>query len=133
MAMRVSLDTSAYSALDRGHAGVMDILERADEIVISLVAIAELLAGFGGGQRAHHNRSELQRFMALPGVAAGIPDLTTAERYAEIALHLRRQGTAIPINDIWIAAHAMQHGLQVVTLDHHFTKVPQVSSLLLAP
>jgi len=128
--MRISLDTSAYSALDRGHLQVQNVLEQADEVVISVVTIAELLAGFAGGSRADWNRSELQRFLGLEGVAIGSLDFATAERYAEIATHLRRQGTPPPTNDIWIAAHAMQHGFRVVTLDAHFTKMPQVSTPL---
>lgn len=39
---------------------------------------------------------------------------------------LRRQGTPVPINDIWIAATAAQHGLRLLTLDRHFRQVPQV-------
>jgi predicted nucleic acid-binding protein len=50
----------------------------------------------------------------------------TAERYAAIFAFLRRQGTPIPTNDIWIAASAMEHGLSVLTRDPHFKKVPQV-------
>ena len=131
--MRLSLDTSAYSALDRGHAGVMAVLEHADEVVLSVIAIAELLAGFGAGRHYQRNRSELQRFLAEPNVSPGNLDFTSADRYAEIAAYLRRQGTPVPTNDILIAAHAMQHGLQVVTLDKHFQLMPQVSVLLFGP
>ena len=131
--MRVSLDTSAYSALDRGHVGILTTLEHADEIILSVIAIAELLSGFGAGRHYQRNRSELQRFLGLPNVMAGNLDFTTADRYAEIAVYLRRQGTPVPTNDILIAAHAMQHGLQVVTLDKHFQAMPQVSIQLFGP
>jgi predicted nucleic acid-binding protein len=50
----------------------------------------------------------------------------TAERYAAIFPFLRRQGTLIPTNGIWIAASAMEHGLCVLTRDPHFKKAPQV-------
>jgi predicted nucleic acid-binding protein len=39
---------------------------------------------------------------------------------------LRKAGTPIPTNDIWIAASAMQHGLRVLTTDVHYEKVRQV-------
>ena len=111
----------------------MAALEHADEIVLSVIAIAELLTGFGAGRRYQRNRSELQRFLAQPNVMPGSLDFTSADRYAEIGVFLRRQGTPVPTNDIWIAAHAMQHGLQVVTLDKHFQVMPQVSVLLFGP
>ncbi len=39
---------------------------------------------------------------------------------------LRAAGTPISTNDLWIAASAMQYGLRLLTLDAHFTKVPQI-------
>ena len=52
-------------------------------------------------------------------------DLTaiSADRYAWIAAQLRKQGTPIPANDIWIAAQTMETGAELVTLDHHFENV----------
>ena len=37
-----------------------------------------------------------------------------------------RQGTPVPVNDVWIAATAAQHGLRLLTLDSHFLQIPQV-------
>ena len=54
-------------------------------------------------------------------------DGETAERYGEIFSQLRAAGTPIPINDVWIAAAAMQWGLRVHTTDPHFGRVPQVA------
>ena len=53
-------------------------------------------------------------------------DEDTAEKYAVIINSLWNAGTPIPTNDIWIAATAMQHGLNIVTTDPHYLKVPQV-------
>jgi predicted nucleic acid-binding protein len=50
----------------------------------------------------------------------------TAERYAIILNSLWQAGTPIPTNDIWIAASAMEHGLELLTTDEHYQKVPQV-------
>ena len=38
-------------------------------------------------------------------------------------VELRRRGTPIPENDVWIAALARQHDLPVVTRDEHFDQV----------
>lgn len=49
--------------------------------------------------------------------------MTTADRYARVAVQLRRKGRPIPTNDIWIAAHAMETGADLVSLDEHFAEV----------
>ncbi len=53
-------------------------------------------------------------------------DGETARRYTVIVSALRRTGTPIPTNDVWISASAMQHGLRVTTADAHYSKTPQV-------
>jgi len=47
---------------------------------------------------------------------------------AIVAIHdyLRRQGTSVSPNDLWIAASAGQHGLTIVTLNGDFDRIPQV-------
>ena len=48
----------------------------------------------------------------------------TALRYAEIDVFLRKRGRPIPRNDVWIAALALEHGMQLLTLDEHFLEIP---------
>ena len=130
MTMPITIDTSAYSAFEREHQDIRQLLERADEVWLSAIVLGELHSGFLGGSRLQFNRSRLAAFLSRPGVHVGVLDQTTSERYAEILQHLRSAGSPLPTNDIWIAAHAMQHGLQVVTLDKHFSQMPQVSLLM---
>jgi len=68
----------------------------------------------------------LRRFLASPGARTLSVDEETAVRYAAIQGYLRKQGTPIPVNDMWIAATAAQHGLRLLSLDDHFLRVPQV-------
>jgi len=105
---------------------VVDAVARAERIVLSAVALGELFAGFRGGERERRNRDELERFLSSPRVALAPVDEETAERYGEILVHLRRTGTPIPTNDVWIAATAMQRGLTLHTTDVHFQRVPHV-------
>jgi tRNA(fMet)-specific endonuclease VapC len=123
---RIALDTSAYSAFMRGNEGVAAALRQAEEIVLSPVVLGELRAGFRGGTRRSKNESELAEFVASPRVRLAIIDADTADRYAEIVTYLRQAGTPIPTNDVWIAANAMEHGLQVVTTDPRYQKIAQV-------
>jgi tRNA(fMet)-specific endonuclease VapC len=123
---RVLLDTSAYSALRRNHAGVQRALEQAECVVLSPVVLGELLAGFQAGRRYAENRRLLEAFLSEPGVEAVAIEASTADYYAAILQGLRQQGTPIPPNDVWIAATAMQYGLHIVTTDRHFLSIPQV-------
>lgn len=36
----------------------------------------------------------------------------------------KSQGTPLPINDVWIAAHGIETGSTVLTFDSHFKKIP---------
>ncbi len=123
---RLLLDTSAYSAFMRGDAGIKIVLQQAAEICVNPVILGELLAGFGRGKHRRKNRQELRAFLASPRVNVLQVDEATAERYAVILNSLWKAGTPIPTNDVWIAASAMQHGLQILTADAHFRKVGQV-------
>jgi len=44
---------------------------------------------------------------------------------------LRRAGTPIPTNDVWIAASAFKAGATVLTYDHHFDTIQRVGSIIL--
>jgi predicted nucleic acid-binding protein len=124
--IRILLDTSAYIAFLKGHPGIKQAIQKADEINLNPVVMGELLAGFMKGRRAAQNREILQEFMGSPRVRLMAIDEETPERYAAIFNYLREKGTPIPTNDLWIAATAMQFGLRVVTTDRHFQKIPQV-------
>ncbi|MBI5142813.1 MAG: type II toxin-antitoxin system VapC family toxin [Nitrospirae bacterium] len=123
---KVLLDTSAYSMLMRGSNKVADLLDAAEDVYLPVVVIGELLAGFKKGSAEQRNIAILGRFFETPSVNALLLDEDTASFYATIADYLRRQGTPIPTNDLWIAACAMQHGLALITTDRHFLHIPQV-------
>ena len=125
--MRICLDTSAYSAFKRGHPEAIDELRRAREIVLPPIVLGELLAGFRIGSRDRANRRELEAFLSSPRVRVSPIDAETAQRYAEIFSYLRERGTPIPTNDIWIAAHALESGADLVSFDLHFEVVDGVA------
>lgn len=125
--MRVLIDTHRLTDFFRGEAGVVESLEHAEEIWIPFVALAELQAGFLGGSRAEANRDLLQAFLRMPGVDVLYADRETVDVYARIHSRLRRAGTPIPTNDLWIAGLAVQHQLILITRDEHFARIPQVA------
>jgi predicted nucleic acid-binding protein len=123
---RLLVDTSAYSAFMEGHRGVTEAIRRADDLCLSVVVLGELLAGFQRGSHQRLNEDGLRAFLDSPRARVLAVDDATAERYALVLETLRRQGTPISTNDVWIAASAAQHGLRVLTCDRDFLKVTHV-------
>jgi tRNA(fMet)-specific endonuclease VapC len=123
VAVKVLLDTSAYSELKRGHPGVAARIRRSTQVLFSAIVAGELMHGFRSGTRLPQNRAELEDFLGRSRVAFLPVDLQKADRFGRIASQLRRRGTPIPTNDIWIAAHAMQHGADLLSFDAHFDHV----------
>ena len=121
--MRILLDSNAYSHLKRGHHRIVEIVRGSEEILLPLVVIGELLYGFRNGSRAGRNTRELHAFLDNPHVSIAAMSLTTADRYARIAAALRTKGRPIPSNDIWIAAHTMETGADLVSYDGHFDHI----------
>ncbi|MFO1429535.1 MAG: type II toxin-antitoxin system VapC family toxin [Candidatus Competibacteraceae bacterium] len=121
---RALIDTNIYSLAMRGEPSVLDNLQQLDEIGFTVVSLGELLVGFHGGNRETENLLELGCFLDSPRVRVLTIDEETAEFYATIVLALKRAGTPIPTNDIWIAALAQRHGLPVYTKNAHFKVVP---------
>jgi predicted nucleic acid-binding protein len=95
--------------------------------------LGELRAGFLKGTRLAANIAELAQFLASPRVLVAAVDEDTAERYAAIFDSLRRAGSPIPTNDVWIAASAMQHGSVLLTTDPHFRAITQIVAEILEP
>jgi tRNA(fMet)-specific endonuclease VapC len=123
---RILLDTSAYSAYTGGHPDLQEPVRHASAVHLSVVVVGELLTAFLKGGRRRQNETRLRDFTSEPRVRVLHLDEETAVRYAAIRDYLRRQGTPVPVNDVWIAATASQHGLRLLTLDAHFLQIPQV-------
>jgi tRNA(fMet)-specific endonuclease VapC len=122
----ILLDTNAYAAFKRGNQEAIDILRHAQVIGISSIVLGELLSGFGAGRREAENRRELKVFLDSPRVRMLPVGEDTAEFYARAYLALKRKGTPIPTNDLWIAATALQHGAAIFSYDQHFQVVDGV-------
>lgn len=120
---RIVLDTSAYSHLRGGDERVSEAVATARIVYMSAVTLGELEAGFELGTRAAENRARLAELLAAPFVAVlpVTPDVSRV--YGRIFAQLRRGGTPIGVNDIWIAASAIDAGAQVITFDVDFKKI----------
>jgi len=117
------IDTNIYSAFKRNNTNIIQIFQHLDFIGVNVTVLGELYAGFKGSQREENNRRGLENFMNMPRVHFINTDRDTADFYAQIFDGLKRKGTPIPANDIWIAACAMQNGLGILSFDKHFSHI----------
>ena len=127
--MRLALDTNRYTDLCRGEASVVAAVESADEVWLPFIVVGELRAGFAVGSQGTRNEAVLRRFLLKPGVGVLYADDQTTHHYASIYRQLRKQGTPIPTNDMWIAALVLQHSLALLARDGHFESLPQLARI----
>ena len=121
--MKIMLDTNAYVGFKRNVIEIVDFIAGAELILFSPIVLGELMFGFRNGSRFKENMDDLNSFLQHEAVElAQIGDLTS-DRYSRIAAQLKRRGTPIPTNDLWIAAQTMEHGLELITSDRHFEKI----------
>lgn len=130
-ARRVVLDTSAYSQMRAGHAEVLDFIAAAEMVLMPVTVIGELEAAFEFGRRSRENRSILEAFLAEPFVVTLGVSVQVARAYGRIFARLRRAGTPIPVNDLWIAAEALDCGGHLVSFDRHFERVEGLGCTIL--
>jgi tRNA(fMet)-specific endonuclease VapC len=121
--MKLILDTNGYAGFKMGNPEIVEYLTRANIIYISPIVLGELMFGFINGARFQQNMDELDQFLNHEAVEEIQIGKITADRYSRITAQLKRNGTPIPANDIWIAAQAMEHGAELVTMDRDFEKI----------
>ena len=116
------LDTNGLSALAEGEPALEPLLRKAAQIAIPVIALGEYRYGIAHSRdRKHYEEwltSYLSRFRILD------VDEETTISYRDVRMELKRAGTPIPSNDVWIAALCRQHRLPLLSRDRHFDAVP---------
>lgn len=128
---KLCLDTSAYTKFKAGEPQSAKIISGAMVVGVPSIVLGELRAGFRLGKRYEQNEAELSAFLGSTSVQCWDVDESASYHYAEIFLELRRNGTPIPTNDIWIAALAAREGATVLTFDSHFDLIKRVGTCFL--
>ncbi|MBX9572367.1 MAG: type II toxin-antitoxin system VapC family toxin [Candidatus Obscuribacterales bacterium] len=124
--MRIALDTNRYVDFMKNDLATSALIRRASEIYMPLIVLAELRAGFAYGSKAKENEQRLVRFLNSARVQVLCPDEGTTFVYAQLYAQLKKQGTPIPSNDLWVAALVVQHDLILCARDKHFDFLPQI-------
>lgn len=133
MARKYLLDTNMITAIKDKNPVVghhIQSMQAEDEVITSVIVLGEW--EYGILKEVSKKRRDLLReageqiFSSLR-----IVPVTTeiARRYGAIEAKLRspKGEGAIPVNDVWIAATALQEGAIVVTSDPHFRRVEGLS------
>jgi tRNA(fMet)-specific endonuclease VapC len=121
--VRIALDTNAYRALQDGDELLADEVRRAETIGMPIIVLGELRFGFLNGTRLHEDNKALERFLATPRVRILDVGEQTTWLFGEVATLLKRAGTPIQQDDMWIAALCKQHGYALATRDRGFKHV----------
>ena len=131
MKQRFLLDTSfLVDSLQRGSRLPTNI-EKSETIFVSQISIGEYKAGLDDTQRGRRDRAAILAFLRLPNVGEITLTSATTDLYAKVFRTLRAAGTPIPINDIWLAAQALEHGAVLVSHDQHFNAVANLQTMIL--
>jgi len=123
-ARRALADTSVFIGLEaeRLNTGRFESFECG----ISAITLGELRLGVlqaanpDAASRRLSTYQLAQRFEALP------VDEPVSDAWALLVSRLRADGRKVPINDSWIAATAIAHGIPVVTQDTDYDAMPGV-------
>jgi predicted nucleic acid-binding protein len=116
------LDTNALSAAADDDPAVIALLARADQVAIPVIVLGEYRYRIAQSR----NRAAYANWLKDLLNDCLVLDINepTTPYYAEITVELKRKGTPIPTNDIWIAALCRQHSLPLLSRDRHFDLVP---------
>jgi len=120
----ILLDTNAYIGYLRGDERALPYLGQAEIVYMSVFVMGELYAGFRAGKREKENKQILERFLIKSTVSVLEASKDTAEIFGMVKDSLKRTGHPIPVNDVWIGAHALETGSVLLTFDRHFAFIP---------
>jgi predicted nucleic acid-binding protein len=130
------IDTSLWIAVERGSLAAADIhaITRQDPVYLSPINIAEMTFGFHllrSGPQKQRVGAMLRRLRRKPQLRLTVE---TAETFGLLAARLRKAGRDpnVRVNDLWLAAQAIQRGLQLLTSNaRDFADVPGLQMVVL--
>ena len=123
----ILVDTNVLiSFIEKGDKALGRVLSKYDELVVSPVILGEYRAGISATKKGRESQSALEQLFETDSVREIEMTGKTAVYYAKIFQDLKARGKPIPTNDIWIAATALERGLELCSFDDHFSNVPML-------
>ncbi len=121
------LDTNGLSALAEGEPALEPLLRKANQIAIPVIVLGEYRYGIAHSRDRKQYEEWLTAYLSRFRILD--VDEATTLFYRDVRTELKRGGTPIPANDVWIAALCRQHRLPLLSRDRHFDAVPGVRRL----
>jgi predicted nucleic acid-binding protein len=123
----VILDTNGLSGVADGDAALQPILRKAVEVAVPVIVLGEYR--YGIQQSRDRQRYEQWLTESVRNYRVLDVDEETSLYYATLRSELKRAGTPIPSNDVWIAALCRQHSFSVLSRDRHFDVVSGIERI----
>ena len=125
---RILLDTNVLIRFLRGDEPMSDRIVTADVVIVHPIVAAEFVNGLNPkSSKDVAARKGLEEFLDAPVVDSIAVTTSTSVYYTKIYRHLKEHGEMIPQNDIWLAASAIENGLELLTHDSHFSRIPMLN------
>jgi len=117
----VIYDTPALSGWAESFPDVIALVRGDSHRVIPMVTLGE----YEFGIKSSRNSLRYQQWLEgiLPICELRCANRKTAAVYAALYHHLKTTGQLIQQNDVWIAAHALELGMPVVSNDSDFDRI----------
>ena len=129
--MSVLVDTGAVELLRRGNRSAETITNRHYPPILCVHVAGEFLYGQKKAGKSTNSLQDSETFLGTFAVLK--PSLGTAKIYSELRSNLRERGITISDPDCWIAAHALEENLLLLTTDRDFSHVPGVRQHYISP
>lgn len=118
---KLAVDTNAVIAYREGISEVCTLIDETDVIILPVTVLGELLYGALNSAKVKTNEHDILKFASHSLVMQ--VDEAVAARYANVRFNLKKNGTPIPENDIWIAAACLELEVPLLNQDGHFNFV----------
>lgn len=123
----IVLDTNAIISLFDGNRYIADLLGEEQAVIVPSIVCGEFEAGAQGtSRRERESLAAFNRLLRLSHFSVAVISRRTSRIYASLYASLKKAGTPIPTNDIWIAAVAIEHEGVILTNDRHLLSVERL-------
>ncbi len=121
---RAIADTSVFTGIEARRFSPSQFADF--EWGISAVTLGELRLGVLQAKDPETASRRLSTYQLAQRFEAIVIDEAVSEAWALLVSRLRALGRKVPLNDSWIAATAIAHGIPIVTQDADYDLMPDV-------
>ena len=123
-------DTNAIISLFKGSRLIAGMLGVDKTVIIPAIVCGEFEVGAQGTtKRERVAMTAFNGLLSLDHVSVLPVTRRTGRIYAQLFIGLKKAGTPIPTNDIWIAASVLECGGLLLTNDRHFQHIPNLPAM----